>query len=127
VEIIGSFPHLHQTAVCPDPEPDQFSLLPPSHFLKIHFNPLNAELNPIFHLLVLLRDLTFMGPCIVNIFQYIFNKMQRYTVYLYLEAALHVSVVLNPLSGAHTTVSTASGICHTVTAICRFHGRVGTV
>jgi hypothetical protein len=32
-----------------------------------------------------------MGPCIVNIFQYIFNKMQRYTVYLYLETPLHVS------------------------------------
>jgi hypothetical protein len=33
----------------------------------------------------------FMGPCIVSIFQYIFNKMLRYTVYLYLETALHVS------------------------------------
>jgi uncharacterized protein (DUF952 family) len=32
-----------------------------------------------------------MGPCIVNVFQYISNKMQRYTVYLYLETALHVS------------------------------------
>jgi len=32
-----------------------------------------------------------MGLCIVSIFQYIFNKMQRYTVYLYLETALHVS------------------------------------
>jgi hypothetical protein len=29
-------------------------------------------------------------------------------------------------SGAQTTVSTASGICHTVTAICRYRGRVGT-
>jgi hypothetical protein len=29
----------------------------------------------------------FMGPCIVSIS----NKMQRYTVYLYLETALHVS------------------------------------
>jgi hypothetical protein len=55
------------------------------------FNPLNAELNPICHLLVLLEDLTFMGPCIVSIFQYISNKMQRYTVYLYQETALHVS------------------------------------
>jgi len=53
--------------------------------------PLNAELNPICHLLVLLGDLTFMGPCIVSTFQYISNKMQRYTVYLYLETALHVS------------------------------------
>jgi len=32
-----------------------------------------------------------MGPCIVSIFQYISNKMQRYKVYLYLETALHVS------------------------------------
>jgi hypothetical protein len=32
-----------------------------------------------------------MDPCIVNIFQYISNKMQLYTVYLYVETALHVS------------------------------------
>ena len=35
--------------------------------------------------------LKFMGPCIVSIFQYMSNKMQLYTVYLYLETALHVS------------------------------------
>jgi hypothetical protein len=52
-------------------------------------NPLNAELNPICHLLILLGDLTFMGTCIVSIS----NKMQRYTVHLYLETALHVSGV----------------------------------
>jgi hypothetical protein len=54
-------------------------------------NPLNTELNPICHLLVLLGDVTFMGLCILSIFQYIINKMQRYTVYLYLETAIHVS------------------------------------
>jgi hypothetical protein len=54
-------------------------------------NPLNAELNPICHSLILLGDLTFMGTCIVSIFQYISNKMQRYTFYLYLGTALHVS------------------------------------
>jgi hypothetical protein len=32
-----------------------------------------------------------MGPCIVSIFQYISNKIQRYPVYLYLETAVHVS------------------------------------
>jgi hypothetical protein len=32
----------------------------------------------------------------------------------------------HPSSEAKTTVSTASGICHTVTAICRYRGRVGT-
>ena len=28
--------------------------------------------------------LTFMGPCIANIFRSITNKMQRYTIYLFL-------------------------------------------
>jgi hypothetical protein len=32
-----------------------------------------------------------MGRCIISIFQYISNKMQRYTVYLCLETVLHVS------------------------------------
>jgi hypothetical protein len=88
------------------------------------FNPLNAELNPICHLLILLGDLMFMGKCIVSIS----NKMKCYTVYLYLETALHVSgdTSTHHQERAHTTVSTASGICHTVTAICRYHGRVGT-
>jgi hypothetical protein len=71
----------------------------PRYFTKVldghqdyTLNPLNAELNSICHLLVLLGDLTFMGPCIVSIFQYtcISSKMKRYTVYLYLETALHV-------------------------------------
>jgi hypothetical protein len=53
--------------------------------------PLNAELNPIYHLLVLLEDLKFMGPCILSIFQYVSNKMECYTVYLYMETVLHVS------------------------------------
>ena len=42
-------------------------------------------------MLILLEDLKLMGTCIVSIFRYIFKKMQRYTVYLYLETALHVS------------------------------------
>jgi hypothetical protein len=50
-------------------------------------NPLNAELNPICHLLILLGDLQFMGKCIVSIS----NKTQHHTVYLYLETAVHVS------------------------------------
>jgi len=33
---------------------------------------------------------------------------------------------LHPSSGAHATVSTASGICHIFTATCRYRGRVGT-
>jgi hypothetical protein len=68
-----------------------------------------------------------MCKYIVSIIQYISNKMQDYTVYLYLETALHVS---GGTSTHHQEriqlVSTASGICHTVTAICRYCGRVGT-
>jgi hypothetical protein len=35
----------------------------------------------------------------------------------------YLGLYLHPSSGAHTTVSTASGICRTVTAICRYSGR----
>jgi hypothetical protein len=52
--------------------------------------------------------------------------MQRHTVYLYLESTLHVSGGTSTHHQERTTVSAASGICHTVTAICRYHGRVGT-
>jgi hypothetical protein len=63
-----------------DKAPDIYSfknLVGPKIYLivlvKTILNPLNAELNPICHLLVLLGDLTFMGTCIVSIFQYISN------------------------------------------------------
>ena len=56
-----------------------------------------------------------MGPCIVRIFQYISNKMQSYTVYLYLETALHASgVTITHLQEHKTTVTTASGNRYTV-------------
>jgi hypothetical protein len=71
--------------------PRRFKWTRPGGGLSSFIKPLNAELNLICYVLVLLGDLTFMGPCIVSIFQYISNKMQRYTVYLYLETALHVS------------------------------------
>jgi hypothetical protein len=51
----------------------------------LSFKPLNAELNPICHLLILLGDLTFMGKNIVSI-------QQDATLHsLYLETALHDS------------------------------------
>jgi hypothetical protein len=60
------------------------------HLFSSPLNPLNAELNTICHLLILLEDLTLMSPCIVSIFQYISNKMQHYIIYIW-KSALHVS------------------------------------
>ena len=45
---------------------------------------------------------TFRGPCIVSLFQYISNKMQRYTVHLYMETALHVSSGISTHHQEHT-------------------------
>jgi len=91
------------------------------------FNTLNAELNPSCHLLVLLGDLTFMVPCIVSIFQYISNKMQSYTVYLYLETALHVSGGTSTHHQEHTqtgsnssTIAADSSNGVTNTRCCRY-------
>jgi hypothetical protein len=58
-------------------------------------------------------------------------------IYIHKDATLHSLLIsgncstcfgwlFHTSSGAHTTVSTASGICHTVTANCRYRGRVGT-
>src|SRR5215475_8501629 len=58
-------------------------------------NPLNAELNPICNLLILLVDLTFMGTCIVSIFQYISNKMQI-TQFIYIWKLLYMFRVVLP-------------------------------
>jgi len=54
-----------------------------------------------------------------NILIYISNKTQRYTVYFIWKLLYVFRLVHHPSSGAQTTVSTASGICHTVTATCR--------
>ena len=57
-------------------------------------------------------------------FQSVSNKIQRYTVYLFLQTTLHVSGGSPTHHPEHKTVSTASGIYQTVTATCRYRGRV---
>ena len=52
--------------------------------------------------------------------------MQHYTVYFIWKLLYMFQVYHHPSSGAQTTVSTASGICHTVIATCRYRGTVGT-
>jgi hypothetical protein len=69
-------------------------------------------------------NLTFMGPCIANVFQYISNKMQLYTVYLYLETALHVSGVTSTHHQERIQLHLQHLVfVHTVTATCRCSGR----
>jgi len=62
----------------------------------------------------------------VGILIYISNKMQLYTVYFIWKLLYIFRVVPPPIIRSAKTVSTASGICHTVTAICLYRGRVGT-
>jgi len=58
-----------------------------------------------------------------NIVIYIQQNTTLHSLF-YLETALHVfGWYHHPTSGTQTTVSTAPGICHTVTATCRYSGR----
>jgi hypothetical protein len=76
----------------------------------------------------------------VNQFSYLLNqysKSRQYSIVVYIvqDATLQslffwkviymFRMVPHPLLGAQTTVSTTSGICHTVTATCCYRGRVG--
>jgi hypothetical protein len=59
-------------------------------------NPLNAELNPICHLLVLLGDLTFMGLCIVS--THVYPTRCNVTQFIYIWKLLYMfRVVLPPI------------------------------
>jgi hypothetical protein len=61
-----------------------------------------------------------------NILIYIQQEATIHSLF-YLETAVYVSgCIITHLQQHKTTVSTASGICHTVTAICRYRGKVGT-
>ena len=60
--------------------------------------------------------LTFMGPCIANVFLSITNKMQRYTSYLFLWNALHVS---GGSSAHHQELKN----CQIFSATCHCRGR----
>jgi hypothetical protein len=80
------------------------------------------------HIYIHIHIYTFTNihTCILSIYQYISNKM-HVTQFIYIwKLPTCFGWYFNPSSEAHTTVSKASSICHTVTAICRSRGRVGT-
>jgi hypothetical protein len=101
---------------------------PVLHLGRMVLNPLNAELNPICHFLVLLGDLTFMGSCIVSIFQYIYPTRCNVTQFIHIWKLLYMfRVVLPPIIRSAYNCIYSICVFHTVTAICRYRGRVGTV
>jgi hypothetical protein len=89
-------------------------------------NPLNAELIPIRHLLILLGDLIFMGVHRKYIPIYIQQDVTLHSLFTSGNCSTCFGWYFHLSSGAHTTVSAASDICHAVTDICRYRGRVGT-
>jgi hypothetical protein len=60
-----------------------------------------------------------------NILIYIQRDATLHSLF-YLETALHVSGGTTTHHQERKQLSAASGICHTVTATCRYRGRVGT-
>jgi len=55
---------------------------------------------------------------------YIQQDATLHSLFIFWNCSTCFGWYLHPSSGAHTTVSTASCICHTVTATCRYRGRV---
>ena len=66
------------------------------------------------------------APNRIPIYSYIQQDTMLHGLFISGNCSTCFGWYFHPSSGAHTTVSTASGICHTVTAICRYRGRVGT-
>jgi hypothetical protein len=64
--------------------------------------------------------LTFRGPCIVSIFQYIQQDAMLHSLFISVNCSTCFGWYLRPSSGAHTTVTTVFGTCQTVTATCRY-------
>ena len=54
------------------------------------------------------------------------TSCKRYTVYFIWKTALHVSGGTSTHHQERIQLSTACGICHTVTTTCRYRGRAGT-
>jgi hypothetical protein len=66
------------------------------------------------------------APNSIPIYSYIQHDATLHSLFISGNCSTCFGWYFHPSSGAHTTVSTASGNCHnTVTAICRYRGRVG--
>jgi hypothetical protein len=88
--------------------PNVYLSVPSIHIVRPH------------HLIRPLINLTSKGPCIVNVFSSIANKMQRYTIRLFLQNALHVS------GGPSAHHQELKNCTYSVWYLFRCHGGVGT-
>jgi hypothetical protein len=75
---------------------------------------------------ILLMWRTGRAPNSIPIYSYIQQDATLHSLFISGNGSTCFRWYFHPSSGARTTVSTASGICHTVTAICRYRGRYGT-
>jgi hypothetical protein len=74
---------------------------------------------------ILLMWRTGRAPNSIPIYSYIQQDATSHGLFISGNCSTSFGWYFHPSSGPHTTVSTESGICHTVTAICRYRGRVG--
>jgi hypothetical protein len=65
--------------------------------------------------------------CNNSVFQYISNKMQRYTVYLYLETGLHVASGTSTHHQERIQLYLQHLVFVTITTTCRYRGRAETL
>jgi hypothetical protein len=92
-----------------------------------HPNKTTGKIIVLFILtLVLLMWRIGWAPNSIPIYSYIQQDAMLHSLFISGNCSTCFGCYFHPSSGAHTTVSTASGICHTVTAICRYRERVGT-
>jgi hypothetical protein len=75
--------------------------------------------------LILLTWRIVWAPNSIPVYSYIQQNVTLHSLFISENYSTCFGRYFHPSSGAHTIVSTASGICQTVTAICRYRGRVG--
>jgi hypothetical protein len=96
--------------------------------VTVHFPVIRTHTHsPIFILtLILLMWRIGWAPNTIPIYVYIQQDATLHSLFISGTYSTCFGWYFHPSSGAHTTVSTEYGICYTVTAICRYRGRVGT-
>jgi hypothetical protein len=95
------------------------------YFVIIQFYP-SSIISPTLHTHITLILLMWRIGWANSIPIYIRQDATLHSLFISGNCSTYFGWYFHPSSGAHTTVSTAFGICHTVTAICRYRGRVGT-